>query len=55
MGLDYAVTVVDNLSKGSSQNLNPRSKFYNVDIRNSEQLYKVVKDVKPNVIFHLAA
>jgi len=51
----HAVTVIDNLSHGLRQTVNKRATFYEVDIRNQDQLTAVVKDVRPEVIFHLAA
>lgn len=48
------VVVVDNLSTGSRKNLNPKAKFYKLDIQNS-QLEKVFKKEKPEVVLHFAA
>jgi UDP-glucose 4-epimerase len=41
--LGHEVVVVDNLSSGSIENLNPKAKFYKMDIRDSdiEDLFKM--------------
>ncbi len=52
--------IIDNLfRKGSDKNLqwlksNGDFKFFNIDIRNFNDIEKVIKDVKPDVIIHLA-
>ncbi len=51
----YKVIVIDNLSSGKRKNLNPRAKFYKVDIRNKKALANVFEKEKPRDIFHLAA
>jgi UDP-glucose 4-epimerase len=51
----YKVVIVDNLSSGKRKNLNPRAKFYKVDIRNKKALANVFQKEKPRDIFHLAA
>ena len=50
----YNVVVVDNLSSGIKENINPDAKFYHVDIR-SEQLIDVMAKEKVDYVFHLAA
>lgn len=50
----YSVIVVDNLSSGFDANLNPKSKFYNVDIT-SPELEKVFKENSIDYVFHFAA
>jgi UDP-glucose 4-epimerase len=54
----YNVTVIDNLSCGTMENLkqhknNPKLKVYQTDIRDAEELNKIFKD--HDVVFHLAA
>ena len=51
----YDVVVVDNLSSGKREHLNPRSKFYEVDIRNLEALEEVFFKEKPDIVNHHAA
>ena len=48
------VVVIDNLSSGKRENINPRAKFYKVDIR-SKEISKIFKKEKPEVVFHIAA
>jgi UDP-glucose 4-epimerase len=50
----YKVIVVDNLSTGKRQNLNPKALFYHVDIR-SDDLARVIRETRPDVVFHQAA
>ena len=51
-GLD--VIVLDDLSTGRKENLNPKAKFYVVDIRN-ESIHDIFKEQKPDYVFHLAS
>jgi UDP-glucose 4-epimerase len=50
----HQVSVIDNLYTGKLENLNPKARFYHVDVR-SEQLKKIVEEEKPEVINHHAA
>lgn len=52
---DYLVWVIDNLSTGNKDNLNPKAKLIKLDIKDSKQVNKIIKKVKPQAIFHLAA
>jgi UDP-glucose 4-epimerase len=47
--------VIDNLSTGKRQFLNPRAKFYQSDILDAQKLKGVFEEVKPKAVFHLAA
>lgn len=49
------VAVVDDLSTGKMANLNSGAQFYQVDIRNLEQLEAVFTSFQPEAICHLAA
>lgn len=51
---DKKVVVVDNLSSGRKENLNPRAKFYKIDTRDAK-ISQIFKKEKPDVVFHLAA
>jgi len=53
--LGSSVTVIDNLSFGKRENVNRGARFIKLDIRNYEALKNVILDVKPEVVFHLAA
>jgi UDP-glucose 4-epimerase len=50
----HKVIVVDNLSTGFLENINPQAKFYQLDIR-SEKLEDVFQKEKIDVVNHLAA
>jgi len=50
----HDVVVVDNLSTGRQQNLNPKARFYQVDIR-SPELIEVFERERPEVVDHHAA
>jgi UDP-glucose 4-epimerase len=47
--LGHEVVVVDNLSSGSIENLNPKAKFYKMDIRDSD-IEDLFKNEKPDVV-----
>ncbi|GBD34498.1 UDP-N-acetylglucosamine 4-epimerase [bacterium HR35] len=49
----YKVIVIDNLSSGKKENLNPKAIFYKVDICNLERILPLFKGV--DYVFHLAA
>ncbi|MEN3203463.1 MAG: NAD-dependent epimerase/dehydratase family protein [Atribacterota bacterium] len=51
----FSVVVVDNLVTGSKKNLNPRARFYEVDIRNREALSAVFARERPQFVNHHAA
>ncbi len=51
----HHVAVVDNLSTGKYENINPQATFYQVDIRSQEDLEKVFQGEKPEVVNHHAA
>lgn len=51
----YRVAIVDNLSTGKKENLNPEAKFYKADIRDQKKLSRVFAEFKPQLICHQAA
>ncbi|MCD6519666.1 MAG: SDR family oxidoreductase [Anaerolineae bacterium] len=51
----HEVVVVDDLSTGKRENLNPKAKLYVVDIRDAEALEKVFAAERPEAISHQAA
>lgn len=53
--LGHEVVVVDNLSTGRKSFLNPKAKFYEVDIRDKAAIDDIVSKEKPEVINHHAA
>lgn len=50
----HDVVVIDDLSSGKIENVNPKAKFYQVDIR-SLDIPSIIIDEKPDVINHHAA
>jgi UDP-glucose 4-epimerase len=54
IALGHDVVVVDDLSKGKRENLNPAAIFYELDVRDS-RLRELIGDEKPDVINHHAA
>jgi UDP-glucose 4-epimerase len=52
--VSHEVVVVDDLSSGRPENLNPSAKFYHVDIR-SEEIKKIFSSSRPDVVNHHAA
>jgi len=51
----HTVGVVDNLSSGKRENINPNAMFFEVDIRDREKLEEVFDIFKPDIIDHHAA
>lgn len=51
---NYKVVVIDNLSTGNKKNINPKAKFYNIDIKSSK-VKEIFKKEKPDILFHYAA
>jgi len=52
--LGHDVVIVDNLSTGKKENINPKATFYEVDIR-SPELGKIFEKEKPEIVCHHAA
>jgi UDP-glucose 4-epimerase len=50
----YQVVVVDNLSTGRLENINPAATFYQADIYNSE-LERIFEKERPDLVNHQAA
>jgi UDP-glucose 4-epimerase len=53
--LGLEVSVIDDLSTGKRDNVNPKAKFYMVDITNRHELELRFMEIKPDIVFHLAA
>ncbi|MFA6436773.1 MAG: GDP-mannose 4,6-dehydratase [Candidatus Paceibacterota bacterium] len=47
------VMVVDNLSTGRKENLNPKAKFYKLNIK-SPKIEEIIKKEKPEIVYHFA-
>ncbi len=50
----HKVVVIDNLSTGKKENLNPKTTFYKIDIR-SLKISQIFRKEKPQIVFHYAA
>ncbi|MFH2118136.1 MAG: NAD-dependent epimerase/dehydratase family protein [Candidatus Paceibacterota bacterium] len=53
--LGHEVVVVDNLSTGQQDFVNPKAKFIEVDITDKQKIQSVIADERPEVINHHAA
>lgn len=51
----HRVCGVDDLSGGFLANVNPKSEFIKLDLRNKAKTAKVISKLKPKLIYHLAA
>ncbi len=51
----HEVAVVDDLSTGKREHLNPRAKFYHLDIRDAQGLEEVFAAERPEIVNHQAA
>ena len=52
--IGHKVVVIDNLSTGKKENLNPKAKFYKIDIC-SPKISEIFKKEKIQFVFHLAS
>ncbi|OAB42990.1 SDR family NAD(P)-dependent oxidoreductase [Paenibacillus glacialis] len=52
---EHEVVIIDNLSTGKEENINSKAVFFNVDIRDAENLSKVFASVEADVVIHHAA
>jgi len=51
----HEVAVIDNLSTGLKENLNPKAKFYEKDITDKKTVGEIFQTEAPEAVFHLAA
>lgn len=51
----HKVSIIDDLSGGFLKNINPKSKFYKVDLRKKSSADKIITKIKPEIVYHLAA
>lgn len=51
----HEVIVVDNLSTGNKENVNPLAKFCFADLGNFPKMEEIFRKEKPEVVYHLAA
>jgi UDP-glucose 4-epimerase len=55
IGLGHTVSVIDNLSTGKKENLNPKARLFEVDIRDAPAVKRVFAGGKYDVVNHHAA
>ena len=55
VGRGHEVAVIDDLSNGRKENINPKVAFYNQDIRRMDALRIIFGQFKPDVVSHQAA
>lgn len=51
--IGHQVVIIDNLSSGKKENLNPKAEFYNLDICDFDKIKPFFKEI--DFVFHLAA
>jgi UDP-glucose 4-epimerase len=51
----HEVVILDDLSRGTKRNVNPKSRFYQCDIRDHEAIEKIFFAEKPAIVNHHAA
>lgn len=51
----HDVAVLDDLSRGKRENINPRCRFYECDIRDTAAVQRIFRTEKPEVVNHHAA
>ncbi len=51
----HELAVIDNLSTGKANFVNPKAKFYKADIRDAEEMSRIIGEFRPEVINHHAA
>jgi UDP-glucose 4-epimerase len=52
---NHTVYAVDDLSGGYRENVNPQAIFCKIDLRNKKAIKELIEQVKPEIIYHLAA
>ena len=55
LDLGHEVYSLDDLSGGYMENVNPKSHFVQIDLREREKVEEFINETKPQIIFHLAA
>lgn len=51
----YQVAIIDDLSGGNTDNLNPQAEFYACDLRDAAQADTLISKIQPELVYHLAA
>ncbi|MDD5193929.1 MAG: NAD-dependent epimerase/dehydratase family protein [Candidatus Nanoarchaeia archaeon] len=52
---EQEVFVIDNLSSGRLENLNPKARFFKQDLCDYETIEKIIGENRPEIVYHLAA
>lgn len=52
---EHKIYSVDDLSGGYERNINPDSHFKQVDLRDKEKTTEIIKEIKPDILYYLAA
>lgn len=55
IGANYHVFVIDDLSGGKKGNVNSKAIFFKCDLRDAAKTDNIIKKIKPELVFHLAA
>ncbi|MCL5070198.1 MAG: SDR family NAD(P)-dependent oxidoreductase, partial [Actinobacteria bacterium] len=55
LDLGHRLFVIDDLSGGTRENLSPKAQFFKCDLRNEQKADQVIKKIKPEIVYHLAA
>lgn len=51
----HEVSAVDDLSGGKKENVNQKAKLFICDLRDPKKTEQIIKKIKPEIVFHLAA
>ena len=51
----HEIAIIDNLSTGKEENINPEACFFHIDITDFEALEGIFQNFKPEIVFHVAA
>jgi UDP-glucose 4-epimerase len=52
---NHKVIIIDNLSTGKKENINPLAIFYQEDLKNENSIEEIFQKEKPEIVYHLAA
>lgn len=55
IGDGHTVAIADDLSGGTTSNNNTKATFFKCDVRREKTIEKVMAEVKPEIVYHLAA
>ncbi|MFA4967546.1 MAG: SDR family oxidoreductase [Candidatus Margulisiibacteriota bacterium] len=50
----HEVAIIDNLSTGKKENLNPKAQFHEIDLRD-KTVVDIIAGFKPEIVYHIAA